>query len=319
MVVQYDRSNWDGVVDFLKGTPTPVVRCQSAGSDCRLLRYADGSLGISKGSRSLGVWEPSEAFDCLGLFARISDVGSTLPLPLKFIRDLIQSSNSHRASTALDATRQLRALTDPSEIQIDYRNYWMHLYRRDIEQARRIVKDACRLWRPDQIYAHLFEPALQLSGSLWASGSIQYPDEHFITWQTRQFMRHIRRRFVPSETFGPLALATTVGGEQHLIGLQIACDFLPRANWRIHWPTSDDRATLMNCIQRLRPSALLLSIGTEERIPAARRFIRFLRRRAVPLLIVVGGHAINADPSLVRKLEADLTAPSGPDLARALA
>src|SRR3712207_1120034 len=113
---------------------------------------------------------------------------------------------------------------------LSYRRYWHALYRRDVDAARAIVERALREWSPQRIYLRLFEPALGMSGTLFAAGKIGWQDEHVVTHHTIRFMRQVRRRFVPLETFGPLALATGVEQESHAIGLRMVCDFLQWAN-----------------------------------------------------------------------------------------
>src|SRR3954471_1290299 len=91
-------------------------------------------------------------------------------------------------------------------VRPNYRRYWLALYRRDVAGAERVVHEALRVWSPQRIYLRLFEPALNLSGTLWARGRITYEDEHFVTHHTSRLMRRVRREFVPLETNGPLAV-----------------------------------------------------------------------------------------------------------------
>lgn len=199
-----------------------------------------------------------------------------------------------------------------------YRRYWVSLYRRDVPAAERVVEQALRQWTPQRIYLRLFEPALNLSGTLWARGNITYQDEHFVTYHTLRFIRRVRRRFVPHETSGPLALAAGVGQESHMIGLRMVCDFLRWANWRVHWASTNDRAVIGDLAEHLRPAAVLLSMGRPEGAPHARRIITDLRGRDYNGVIAVGGRAVNSDPSLVQKIGATLTARNGFVLLRAL-
>jgi hypothetical protein len=68
----------------------------------------------------------------------------------------------------------------------------------------------------------------------------------------------------------------------------------------------------------LRPNAFLFSIGLDRGLEPARRLIGELRRQRTDGLIVVGGGAINQDPSLVERIGADLTALNGLQLVRRL-
>jgi methanogenic corrinoid protein MtbC1 len=199
-----------------------------------------------------------------------------------------------------------------------YRRYWMALYRRDVAAAGRIVDQCLRDWKPEHIYLRLFEPALNLSGKLWAGGAIRYQDEHFVTYHTLRFIRRVRHRFVKPDPTGPLAMATAAGQESHLIGLRMVCDFLQADNWRIHWLASNDRPVVRQATGRLRPDALLISIGLDLGLGPARRVISDVRGAGFDGLVIVGGAAINRDVSRVAAIGADLTALNGFLLVRKL-
>src|SRR5688572_15507160 len=122
----------------------------------------------------------------------------------------------------VDATR---SATGPSDGV--YRRYWLALYRRDVGVAGQIVERCLRCWRPGRLYLDLFEPALILSGTLFEKGRITYRDEHFVTHHTLQFLRRVRREFLRDRPApppaAPLALATGVEQESHVIGLRMVC------------------------------------------------------------------------------------------------
>ena len=202
--------------------------------------------------------------------------------------------------------------------RLNYRRYWSALYHRDVAGAQAILHDALRRWSPQRIYLQVFEPALNLSGTLFARGAINYHDEHFVTYHTLRFMRQVRRRFVPPRTTGPLALATGVEQESHRIGLRMVCDFLQADNWRIHWLASNDRGVVRQSIERFNPSMVMLSMGLDSSVTPSGRLIANLRHQDFRGLIAIGGRAVNCNPSLVEQLGADLTAPNGLRLVRVL-
>jgi methanogenic corrinoid protein MtbC1 len=208
--------------------------------------------------------------------------------------------------------------TDSDAERLSYKRYWMALYRRDVARAERIVELCLKQWKPERIYLRLFEPALNFSGKMWAAGCISHQDEHFVTYHTVRLIRRVRRKFVPAETSGPLAMATSSAQESHVIGLRMVCDFLQSENWRIHWLPSNDRATLRQAAGRLRPQAMLISIGLDIGLAPARRMIGELRGSGYEGLVVVGGAAIHRDTTRVQALGADLTAPNGAMLVRQL-
>lgn len=200
----------------------------------------------------------------------------------------------------------------------NYRRYWLALYRREVDVAEGIVNRALAEWPARRIYHRLFEPALALSGTLFARGVVGYRDEHFITHHTLRFMRRVRRAFVPPCTTGPLALAGGVGQESHLIGLRMVCDLLQSANWRIAWVDTHERGVFAEAVARLGPAAVLLSVGRRVGVEPARRVVWYLRRRGYEGVVAVGGLAIQQEPGLVAEMGADLTARNGLELVRAL-
>lgn len=198
--------------------------------------------------------------------------------------------------------------------RLPYRRYWMSLYRREVRAAEDIVEHCLEHWPPQRLYMRLFEPALHLSGILFARGEITFQDEHFVTYHTQRLMRRARHRFVPRITTGPLALATATGQRSHVIGLQIVCDFLRSENWRIHYLESADRAVARQAAAELSPSALLISIGISGGIEPARRIVADVRRERFGGVVAVGGLAVKHDPSVVQIVGADITARNGPHL-----
>lgn len=223
---------------------------------------------------------------------------------------------------SISSGRGMEAVAEPTGRDtghLSHRRYWLALYRRDVDAAARVVRACRERWSPARIYLRLFEPALALSGSLWAKGAIRHEDEHFVTHHTARFMRQVRRDLVPREPTGPLALAVSAGQNAHSIGLQMVCDFLQAGlGWRVAWPPANGRATVGNQVEWLCPAALLVSISLDPQLDPARRLIADQRRRGFTGLVAVGGAAVNCDPARVGWLGADLTARNGIHLVRLL-
>lgn len=198
----------------------------------------------------------------------------------------------------------------------NYRKYWLALFRRDVAGAEQVLDQPIRRWSPARIYLRLLDPALNLSGTLFARGAIGYRDEHCVTFHTLRFMRRVRRLFVPARTTGPLALATGVQQESHRIGLRMVCDFIQADNWRIHWLAGNERGVVWEPVRRLEPAMVMLSLGLESSGTPAGRLIAYLRRQGYGGLIAIGGRVVNCQPKLVQQLGADLTAPNGLEFAR---
>jgi methanogenic corrinoid protein MtbC1 len=199
-----------------------------------------------------------------------------------------------------------------------YRRYWVALLRRDVALAEQFFLQAREAMSPARLYLKFFAPALQLSGDEWARGRIDHQAEHFITHHTLRFMRLIRRELVVPRPTGPVALAASVAQERHRVGLRMVCDFLQSQNWQIQWLRAGEPEGLSEVLARWRPRAILLSIGMAEGLGPAERILSEARREGFEGLAIVGGRAIDADPSLVKAIGADLTAMHGLQLLRTL-
>ena len=114
--------------------------------------------------------------------------------------------------------------------RLTYRRYWMALYRRDVARAEAIVEQCLKAWKPQHVYLRLFEPALNFSGTMWAKGCITYQDEHFVTYHTLRLLRRVRHRFVPAETYGPLAMRLP-----GLVQASPCCSIARRGTIRKNW------------------------------------------------------------------------------------
>lgn len=199
---------------------------------------------------------------------------------------------------------------------VDHRRLWLTLYRRDVEGARRLIERALKFQPPYRIYLRLFQPTLAMSGTMWSKGFISYRDEHFITHHVTQLMRIVRRELIKSPPTGPVALAVRVGPNHHFIGLRMVCDLLQWDNWQVRWTPQDYRGVLRDSLRINQPSALLLGIGSMQSICLGKRLIAEARRHGFRGVIVVGGSVIDADPSLIGQMGADLTARDGLELIR---
>ena len=56
-------------MDLLKGPGKVVATIYTQRNKACLLSYADGSHGITRDGRAVGVWEPHETDECMRIFA----------------------------------------------------------------------------------------------------------------------------------------------------------------------------------------------------------------------------------------------------------
>lgn len=203
---------------------------------------------------------------------------------------------------------------------INFRKFWLHLMRGDHAAGEAMLDDLLRCYRPQQLYLRLLVPTLALSGTLFALGRITYHDEHRVTWSCVRLLRRLRRHLppAPAGTRVRVALATGVGQESHRIGLRMVCDLMAPAGWKSYFLSTNDRGTLHEAIRRLKPDALLLSVGRVQNFDAAARLVAEARRAGFTGPVAAGGRAVAEQPDALTRIGATVTARNGLELVRKL-
>jgi methanogenic corrinoid protein MtbC1 len=156
---------------------------------------------------------------------------------------------------------------------------------------RRIEGDWARLG-PLMFLERRATPLLRAVGSAWAEGSLDVRHEHFTTAVLGDFLRGVR---LPLEerAQGPLAALTTLPGELHGLGIEMAALVFALAGWRslllgVNTPLEEIAAlarevslsaVAVSCVQKIGSRGVELLRSLRRRLP-----------RQVALL--VGGTAI---------------------------
>jgi hypothetical protein len=65
-------------MDKFKGIGKTAITCQTDQSDrIELIRYLDGSWGVRKNTKTVGVWEPHEEDECFCVFSMLAGLYKT--------------------------------------------------------------------------------------------------------------------------------------------------------------------------------------------------------------------------------------------------
>jgi methanogenic corrinoid protein MtbC1 len=158
---------------------------------------------------------------------------------------------------------------------------------------RRIEGDWARLG-PLGFLEQRATPLLRAVGGAWAEGSLDVRHEHFASAALGDFLRRVR---LPLEerAGGPVAVLTTLPGELHGLGLEMAALVFALAGWRtlllgVNTPLDEIaalarevslRAVAVSCVKRVGAPGVELLRSLRRRLP-----------RHVPLLI--GGTGVPA-------------------------
>jgi methanogenic corrinoid protein MtbC1 len=153
-------------------------------------------------------------------------------------------------------------------------------------------------------------PLLRAVGEAWEKGRLEVRHEHFVSERLGDVLRSLR---LPLEerAAGPLVVFSTLPGEAHGLGLQMAALVVASAGCRVlYLGTETPVPDLVSITRTLAARALALSVSAPARKRSAalvRRLGRLLPRRTA---LLVGGEGAPAPPRGVQVF-ADLTSLDG--------
>jgi methanogenic corrinoid protein MtbC1 len=143
-------------------------------------------------------------------------------------------------------------------------------------------------------------PLLRAVGEAWAAGRLEVRHEHFVSERLGDVLRSLR---LPLEerAGGPLVVLTTLPGEAHGLGLQMAALVVATAGCRIlYLGTQTPIPDMVSLTRDLGARALALSVSASGRKPRTTALVRRVRgmlpRRTA--LLVGGAGAPPASPGV---------------------
>ena len=160
------------------------------------------------------------------------------------------------------------------------------------------------------IYLEVFQPTLREIGRLWQENLLSVAEEHLATAITLAAMLRLSAETQLGES-GRTLIAACSDTERHEIGLRMICDFMDLEGWEtIFLGPSVPMESLQRMVQDRQPDVVALSASILPHLPQVRATIAGLRAAAGAKqpLFLVGGRPFLADPQLVDKVGADLTA-----------
>ncbi|MFK7931325.1 MAG: MerR family transcriptional regulator [Myxococcota bacterium] len=134
-------------------------------------------------------------------------------------------------------------------------------------------------------------PFLMEMGLAWRRGDMEVYQEHWASERLRRFLTECWEPMSQSGT-GPVVVATTLPGDRHDLGLQMACVVAALCGWRIVFlgrdtPVDDIHAA----VKTSGASAVLISVSTWTDSQRALRDIDALREQIPPEVALVTGGA----------------------------
>lgn len=157
------------------------------------------------------------------------------------------------------------------------------------------------------ICEHIFGAVQHEIGRLWQQGRISVAMEHYATGATEVIMARFAMEGVSDRSRDRRFVGACVAGEQHELGMRMACDVLESQGWQAVFLGADTpQSAVLAAIAEHEPHALGLSASTPFRISAVRDTIAGIRAAGHDgLPIVVGGRPFDQVPHLWRTVGAD--------------
>jgi len=173
----------------------------------------------------------------------------------------------------------------------------------------------------EDVYLDLLAPAAHHLGELWKSDECDFVDVTMGLWRLQEVMRDVTRRSPPPSDLSHQArgaLFCPIPGDVHSFGAQMIEEVFARAGWQSEVLLKPNRRELLDHVARKPLDLVGLTISRDSPVSALSGLIKAIRSVAVKpnVSVLVGGHMINQDPTLVQAIGADGT---GVDAKAALA
>jgi MerR family transcriptional regulator, light-induced transcriptional regulator len=210
------------------------------------------------------------------------------------------------------------------------RDYLRHLLERHQSRAVDTLLDAVKSGRTvAEVYETVIVPALAEVGRVWHLGEATVADEHYVTTATQAAIAVLRGKLPQTPRHGKRALATSVGGDLHDLGIRMVADLLESEGWQVdclgaNMPTVDLVEHAVDEMGRQQFHLILLSASTGLAVRSTAHAIASLRAASTEACvpIMVGGGVFARVDGLWQAVGADGCAKSASDsvrLARELA
>lgn len=204
------------------------------------------------------------------------------------------------------------------------RAYLVHLLERQQAKAVDLLLEAVGSGRTVvEVYETVISPALAEVGRLWHLNEATVADEHYVTTATQNAMAVLRMKLPRAMPNGKRALAASIGGDLHDVGIRMVADLLESEGWQVdclgaNMPTGDLVEHGIDEMGRPQFDLFALSASTGLMVRATAGASDALRAAAPDhrLKIMVGGGPFQIVPDLWQIVGADGCACSASDAVR---
>lgn len=165
----------------------------------------------------------------------------------------------------------------------------------------------------ETLYLELFTGAARRLGEFWTADRCNFVQVTLAVMLLQRLVHELGPDFqaeVPPLFNGHSSLLLPLPGEQHNFGLSIVAQYFRRDGWDVCSEMIGTTSALVDVVRERDFSMLGLSASCDSHLDVMASRIAMVRRSArnKSMVIMVGGHVFNEQPSLVAKVGADFSA-----------
>ncbi|MEM6475910.1 MAG: cobalamin-dependent protein [Pseudomonadota bacterium] len=164
----------------------------------------------------------------------------------------------------------------------------------------------------EAIYIDLLAPAARRLGEMWETDECDFTDVTMGLWRLQEVMRDIAERSPPAAlepSSGRSVLTATMPGDQHCFGAMMLDEVFARAGWQSMAIPRPMRRELLDAVAKRHFDVVCLTITRNCPTTSISSLIAAIRSGSANshVAVLIGGNAINQNPSIVEEVGADGT------------
>lgn len=216
--------------------------------------------------------------------------------------DVLVSEDEHLCHSSFE----VKKISD--DLLRDYqKDYLFALRQQSKKRANEIIDDLIQQGSSvEDIYLKVMMPSLVTIGHLWSVNKLTVGEEHFASYITMSNMNRLPITAKCKKQH--VALAVSVSGEAHNIGLQMVSHLLEIDGWKVYFIGSHTPVeSIVDMSIKLDANLLVLSTTLESHLDNTKKMIEDIRQseEMKSVKILVGGQAYRNKKSIATRLGAD--------------
>lgn len=182
-----------------------------------------------------------------------------------------------------------------------------------IDMLASVEKCLSKGYSVEAIYVNLLAPAARFLGTEWENDNCDFVEVTMGLWRIQEILRELAELSPPkigSSHGKRSALFSTMVGDQHSLGTLMVAECFQRAGWYTDILLDPSKSDLTHKVAGTYFELLGLTLTAECSANDVNQLIKGLRSvsKNPDIVIMIGGHQVNANPDMTEQAGADATA-----------